>query len=139
MIKVLLDINVILDVLQKRKGYYEDAAKVISLCADDHIKGYISAISFGTLHYVLSKTLGKTKALSSLKKIRAITSVAKVDSESIDLAIASNFPDFEDAIQYYCAVRNGLDQIITRNRKDFTKAKLTVSTPNEFLAIFSKT
>jgi len=135
-IQVLLDINVILDVLQKRNGHYEDAAKVMSLCADNHIKGYISAISFGTLHYILSKTSGKTTSLTSLKKIRAITSVAPVDSKAIDLAIASNFSDFEDAIQYYSAVRSGLDQIITRNKKDFLKSKLTVSTPEEFLAMF---
>jgi predicted nucleic acid-binding protein len=138
MIQVLLDINVILDVLQKRNEHYEEAAKVISLCSNNHIKGYISAISFGTLHYILSKTSGKTTSLSSLKKIRAFTSVAAVDSETIDLAIASNFSDFEDAIQYYSAVRSGLDQIITRNKKDFSKAKLSVSTPQEFLAMFAE-
>lgn len=42
MIKVLLDINVILDVLQKRKPHYEDAARLLTLCADAQIKGYVS-------------------------------------------------------------------------------------------------
>ena len=134
---ILLDINVILDVLQKRDGHYDHAAKVISLCTGKLVNGYISAISFGTLHYVLSKAVGKTRALSALKKIRAITSVAAVDGETIDLALASHFADFEDAIQYYSAVRNGLDRIITRNKKDFSKAKLIVSTPEEFLAMFT--
>ena len=138
MIKLLLDINVILDVLQKRPKFYENAAKLFSLCANNHIEGYISAISFGTLHYVLSKSLGKNRALNSLKKIRAITSVAAVDAETIDLAVASSFSDFEDAIQYYSAVRNGLDRIITRNKKDFSKAKLTVLTPEEFLVMFAE-
>lgn len=138
MIKVLLDINVILDVLQKRKNYYNDSARVISLCADSMIQGYISAISFGTLHYVLSKVLGKDKSLSSLEKIRAITSVAIVDSEVIDLAISSNFSDLEDAIQYYSAVRNGINLIITRNKKDYLKAKLPVATPEESLVILQK-
>ena len=139
MIKVLLDINVILDVLQKRKPHYEDAARLLTLCADAQIKGYVSAISFGTLHYVLSKVLGRAKSLTSIKKIRAITNVAVVDSEAIDLAIASNFSDFEDAIHYYCAVRNGIDRIITRNKKDFSKAKMIVSTPKEFLAMLTDT
>ena len=137
MIKVLLDINVILDVLQKREPYYEDSAEVLSLCADGKINGYISAISFGTLHYVLSKYVGKKKALTSLTKLRAFTSVANVNQGAIDLALASSFSDFEDAIQYYCAVENTVDQIITRNKKDFSKAKLTVSTPKEFLRSYS--
>ena len=138
MIQVLLDINVILDVMQKRDEHYEDAAKVMSLCSNNHIKGYIAAISFGTLHYILSKASGKKTSLSSLKKIRAITSVATVDSKTIDLAIASNFSDFEDAIQYYSAVQRGLGHIITRNKKDFSKSKLPVSTPEEFLAMFAE-
>ena len=40
MIQVLLDINVILDVMQNRDEHYEDAAKVMSLCSNNHIKGY---------------------------------------------------------------------------------------------------
>ena len=139
MTRVLLDINVILDVLQKREPHYEAAAKVLSLCADGKIKGYVSATSFGTLHYLLSKSIGKAKSMIALKKIRAITSVASIDGEAIDLAIASTFSDFEDAIQYYCAIRNGLDQIITRNKKDFSKAKLIVSTPEEFLGTLTQT
>ena len=137
MIKVLLDINVILDVLQKREPYYQNAAEVLSLCADGQIKGYISAISFGTLHYVLSKHIGNKNALTSLTKMRAFSSVASVNQGAIDLALAAGFSDFEDAIQYYCAVENRVDQIITRNKKDFSKAKLTVLTSTEFLRTYS--
>lgn len=139
MIKALLDINVILDVLQKREPHYESSAEVLSLCADSQIKGYLSATSFGTLHYVLSKFTGKAKSLLAIKKLRAITSVAAVDDGVIDLAASSNFTDFEDAIQYYSAVRNGIDQIITRNKKDFAKSMLAVSTPEDFLKTFAST
>ena len=135
MIKILLDINIILDVLQQRKPHYENSAKIVSLCADHVVDGYVSVISFGTIHYVLSRFLGRHKSLTYLKKIRAVTMVAGIDAEVIDLALASAFPDFEDAIQYYSAIKNGIDYIITRNEKDFLHAKLPVMRPEEYLAM----
>ena|SRR3990167_4913597 len=130
--KILLDINVLLDVFQARVPYYETSAQVLSLCTDS-IRGYISAISFGTLNYILAKGLGRQQALIHLKKIRAFTKVAPVDAQVIDLAINSHFSDLEDAIQYYCSLRSKLTHIITRNKKDYKKAKIVVATPDEFL------
>ncbi|MFH0924790.1 MAG: PIN domain-containing protein [bacterium] len=132
---VLLDINIILDVLQKRGDYYIDSARVMSLCANNVINGYLSSISFGTIHYILSKSIGKNKSLTYLKKIRAFTLVALVDTEAIDLALTSNLADLEDALQYYSAIRSGINYIITRNKKDFPKSELSVVTPREFLTL----
>jgi predicted nucleic acid-binding protein len=56
-----------------------------------------------------------------------------VDSKTIDLAIASDFKDFEDAIQYACALAHNLTTIITRNIKDYKKATIKVLTPETFL------
>jgi hypothetical protein len=49
------------------------------------------------------------------------------------LAMASDFSDFEDAIQYYTALENEVDAIITRNLNDFKTSKLPVFTAKEFL------
>ncbi len=51
----------------------------------------------------------------------------------IDLSLDSDFRDFEDAIQYYIALENNLDIILTRNLKDFKKSKLPVLTAKEYL------
>jgi predicted nucleic acid-binding protein len=134
MIKALLDINVILDVLQQRKPHYQASAEVLSLCADEDIKGYISAISFGTIQYLLKKDIGRSKALSAVKHLRSFTRVASVDEKTVDLSLQSKFSDFEDALQYYSAINGGLSHILTRNKKDFSKAELVVMTPREFLS-----
>jgi hypothetical protein len=60
--------------------------------------------------------------------------VLSVDSRTIDLAIASDFNDFEDAIQYSSAIENNLTIIITRNIKDYKKATIKVVTPETFIS-----
>lgn len=50
-------------------------------------------------------------------------------------AIVSDFHDFEDAIQYSCALENNLTTIITRNVKDYKKASIPVLTPETFIAL----
>jgi len=67
-----------------------------------------------------------------LIKFKVLVEVAKLDDKIIELALASDFMDFEDAIQYYTAVENGVDVIITRNLRDFKTSKLPVLTAKEY-------
>ncbi len=133
MIRILLDVNVILDVLQARKPHEAGSSQVLSLCAERRVEGYVSAMSFGILDYLLMKGLEYRKARTALQKLRYMTHVAPIDEKMVDLALQSSFSDLEDALQYYCAVGNNLSHIITRNKKDFTQAKLVIATPDEFL------
>jgi predicted nucleic acid-binding protein len=57
-----------------------------------------------------------------------------MDDKIINLSLDSEFKDFEDAIQYYTAVENNLDLIITRNLKDFKQSKVPVLTAFEYLS-----
>jgi predicted nucleic acid-binding protein len=56
-----------------------------------------------------------------------------MDDKILELALASNFKDFEDAIQYHTALENHLDMIISRNKKDFKNSVLPVLTAKEYL------
>ncbi len=64
--------------------------------------------------------------------------VTPVDSFIVDEAIASRFSDFEDAMQYYSAVREGADAIITRNSSDFNATEIEVYEPQQFLDMLAK-
>jgi hypothetical protein len=52
----------------------------------------------------------------------------------IDLSLASDFKDFEDAVQCYSAVHSKADGLITRNKKDYVTGILPILTPEEYLA-----
>jgi predicted nucleic acid-binding protein len=99
------------------------------------LKGYLCALSFPTLYYLLSKELKQEKAIKILEKVRIVFHVTAVDERVIDLALTSSFRDFEDAVQYYSAVQAKADCLITRNKGDYKVDVLPVLTPEEFLAI----
>ena len=133
---VLCDINFILDIFLKRDPFYYSAARLFKKIEDKKLKGYLCALSFPTLFYLLSKELSKEKAIRILEKIRIVFGIAEVDEKVIDLSLTADFKDFEDAVQYYSAIKVKADCIITRNKDDYVNDKIPVLTPEEFLALF---
>ena len=131
---VLCDINFILDIFLRREPFYSPAARVFKKIEEKELKGYLCALSFPTLFYLLSKELRRDRAMKTLEKVRLVFRVAAVDERVIDLALASDFKDYEDAVQYYSAVRIKADCIITRNKADYIADTMPILTPEEFLA-----
>ena len=68
-----------------------------------------------------------------MRKFKIISTICELDDLIIEKGLNSDFPDFEDALQYFSALRKECDIIITRNGKDFKKSQIPVMTPNEFL------
>ncbi|MEK7274317.1 MAG: PIN domain-containing protein [Candidatus Desantisbacteria bacterium] len=135
---ILCDINIFLDIFLNRQPYYNSSACVFSLVENGKINGYVCSLSFPVMFYLLSKENNATSALKILEKIRAIFRVARVDEKVIDLSLASNFKDFEDAVQYYSSTLHKIDYLITRNKKDYIESGLSVLTPEEFIILYEK-
>ena len=132
---VLCDINVMLDIFLKRDPHYAPAARLFSLIEGKKLQGYLSAQSFPTMFYLLSRELKRDKAMRVLEKLRIVFRVAAVDEKVIDLSLVSSFKDFEDAVQYYSALHVKADCLITRNKSDYRADRVPVMTPDEFLAL----
>ena len=131
---ILCDINFILDIFLKREPFYSPAAWIFAMVEEKHLKGYLCSNSFPTLFSILAKELNRDKAMKVLEKVRIVFRVAAVDEKVIDLSLASDFRDFEDAVQYYSAVSTKADCLITRNKTDYVTEDLSIMTPEEFLA-----
>ncbi len=131
---VLCDINFILDIFLERGPFYASAARIFAMIEAKQLKGYLCANSFPTLFYILAKELKRDKAMKVLEKVRIVFRVAAVDEKVIDLSLASDFKDFEDAVQCYSAVNAKADCLITRNKRDYVTDILPILTPEEFLA-----
>ena len=132
--KLLIDGNIILDVLQKRVPYYENSAIIWKMCETDLADGYVSALTFANLVYVMRKELDAEKINEVLKKMSLIFTFEDLKASDISTAAEMQWNDFEDAIQAATAKRIHADHIITRNVKDFKKSKVMAFTPAEFLA-----
>ncbi|MBD3276125.1 MAG: PIN domain-containing protein [Candidatus Marinimicrobia bacterium] len=132
--RLFLDINILLDIFLNREPHVEYSSRVFRLAEINQRQGFVSSTSYLTLHYVLSKQIGNSRSTEILIKIRKILQIAPVDEKVIDLALNSEFSDFEDGVQYYSAVMIDADNIITRNKIDFNVAdQIPVLTPKEFL------
>jgi predicted nucleic acid-binding protein len=131
---VLCDINFILDIFLEREPFYAPAARIFAMIEAKLLKGFLCANSFPTLFYILAKELKRDKAMRVLEKLRIVFRVAAVDEKVIDLSLASDFKDFEDAVQCYSAVNARVDCLITRNKNDYVTDILAIMSPEEFLA-----
>jgi predicted nucleic acid-binding protein len=135
MTKVFVDTDVCLDLLSGRKPFNKTAEILFSLADNRKVKIYVSSLSFSNIDYVLRSQYSSTHSRQLIGKFKTLVHVLPVDSKTIDLAIASDFNDFEDAIQYSCALENNLTTIITRNVKDYKKATIAILTPEAFIAL----
>jgi len=131
--RLLIDTNIIVDLLSKRKNFYQEAQELFTLADEQEIKLYISSLTFANTHYLLSKELNSNEARKVLIKFKLLVSILPLDDKILELSLSSDFNDFEDAIQYYTALENKINTIITRNKKDFKTSKLPVLTAKEYL------
>ena len=135
--RVLLDINVVLDVLADREPFADDAAALLQLVERQVVEGLVAGHTITTLHFLLSKHLGKARARRVLSDLLHIVRVVPVDEDRLRHALALNWADFEDAVQASCADKAEADYLITRDKKGFTKSPVKTLTPAEFLALIS--
>ena len=130
--KIFVDANIVMDLLEKREEFYQEAQELFTLSDKKNVKLYISALTLANVHFLLYKHL-KMEARKVLAKFKVLVEVLAVDDKIIDLSLTSDLKDFEDAIQYYTAIENDMDIIITRNKKDFKNVNLPILTAKEFL------
>jgi predicted nucleic acid-binding protein len=131
--KVLLDTNIILDLLAQREPFYEEAAELFSMGDKNTIRLSLSTLSLANTHYVLSKFRPQKKASEILRSFKVLVHVLSFDDKITDLALNSNFKDFEDAIQYFTAIENDQELIVTRNMSGFRESKIPVMRAREFI------
>lgn len=133
--RLLVDTNIVIDVLAKRKGFYEEAAELFSRSDKNELHLAISSLTFANANYILSKIKSAKEAQEILRKFKVLVEILNLDDKITELALSDdNFADFEDGLQYYSAMENQLEIIITRNKKDFKNSKIPVLTAKEFLA-----
>lgn len=136
--KVLIDTCVVIDFLQKRQPFAEDALRIFRATASELFTGYITAKSATDIFYIDHK--GTHDKAASCKKLRSLlTIVSLADSAAVDVfqALSSDIPDFEDAVMVETAKRIGADCIVTRNIKDYVKSSVPSYTPAEFLELLA--
>ena len=135
---LFLDTNIVLDLLSYRMPFYTEAAKLFSLADKKKLRLSISSLCLTDAHYILAKQNPEMEARKILRKFKVLVKVLPLDDKITDLALNSDFKDFEDAIQYFTAIENDQDVIIARNQSDFKESKIPVMTAGELIKSIKK-
>ncbi|MCC5848020.1 MAG: PIN domain-containing protein [Verrucomicrobia bacterium] len=131
--KLFLDTDVILDCVLARPGFVEDATEILNLCEVSGLEGITSTLVLANCHYVFSRQETARKSREVIARLRALLGVCPVGDRELGEALVSKFKDLEDGIQYFTALNNGADVIVTRNIRDYKSSTLPVMRPREFL------
>lgn len=135
--KVLLDLNVLLDVVQNRLPHFRDSAEVVSRARTGEIQALIPAHAVTTLHYILAKAAGQPKADQTVDWLLAHFEIAPAGKETFKRARDLTFPDFEDAVATSLAEAAQCRHIVTRNEADFARSPVPAISPTAFLALLA--
>ncbi len=130
---LFIDTNVMLDLLGEREPFYNSIAKIATIADKGKVKLIVSALSYSTVFYLLSKFEDNEVVKEKFRKFRAISETSDLTNRVIDKGLSSKFSDFEDALQFFCALRMDSNILITRNVKDFKESTIPVMTPDEYL------
>ena len=130
----LIDLNILLDVLQKREPFFEASASLLAAVETGKVRGYVAAHSINTLFYLIQKGKSSAEARATITNLLQFLKIAPLDQSTIEQALNLDTRDFEDAVQMMSAVQCKVDWLVTRNTKDCPSALLPVIQPVDFLS-----
>jgi predicted nucleic acid-binding protein len=133
-LRILIDTNIILDMLLRRGVWLASASAIWQASADGRLISCITASSLTDIFYIVSKASGVAAARQAVRDCLDILVIVPVDQTDLEAAWASSIPDFEDALQIVCAVREGLAAVVTRDLGGFPSAQLPVWSPTDLIA-----
>ena len=135
--KVVLDLNILLDVIQKREPFYASSASVLQLAVEEQILAIVPTHLLTTLYYITAKYSSKNQADLLVDWILSNMSLGMETKDIFLRARGLQLPDFEDAVVAGVAEAERCQYIMTRNVKDFRDSPVQALTPEEFLVYFS--
>ena len=135
--RVLIDTNIVLDFLQEREPFVENAARLFERIDAGEIEGFIAATTITNIYYIVRRAAGMVIAQDAITQVLTDLNICAVDRDILEQALALNFQDFEDAVQYACAVVQNVDAIVTRDVSGFMSAEISVVLPEEIDTISS--
>lgn len=138
--KVLVDVNVVIDVIERRPTFFADSYAVLSLIAEGTLDGFIAAGSIADINYILRKGgLTWEQARTALAHLTQVIDMCDTTASDVNHALASGMADLEDAVLAECAKRTGADAIITRDLRDFAASPVPAMSPTQLLNSISPT
>lgn len=104
-LRLLVDLNIVLDVVLKREPWYRDAVGLFDAMSGGAAEGYVASHAIATLYFLVNKANGRMAAVTAVTDLLSICEVAPMGRQDFQRALALGFADFEDAVQVAVALR----------------------------------
>jgi len=131
--KVLVDVNVLLDVFLNRSPWVGDSGKVWTANYERKIQGHVAATAVTNVFYIADRHSGHAIAMNCIRRTLSNFKVLSVNRAVLSRALALPGDDYEDNVLIRCAVVAGLDAIVTRDAADFAAAPLPILSPLQLI------
>jgi len=131
--RVLVDLNVVLDVLLNRAPHVEASAALWAAVEAGEGEGLLAAHAVTTLHYLAARSGGREFGDRCVADVLSVFSVAPIDASVLAKALDLGWDDFEDAVCAAAASSAGCDMIATRDPRGFRRSACPALAPNEAL------
>jgi predicted nucleic acid-binding protein len=138
-VRVLIDTNIVLDFLLQREPFFQDAELLFQSVSSGQIIGYVTATTLTDIFYISRKhTRSVEQARQAVSETLTAMIICPIDRAVLESAFDSGLVDFEDAVQIFGAVAQGLDAILTRDNKGFLSSPIPVLSIQELLLQLAK-
>jgi predicted nucleic acid-binding protein len=126
-VRVLMDTNVALDFLLQREPFLQDAELLFQAIDQEEVVGYVTATTLTDIFYISRRhTRSIEQARQAVSEMLTTMVICSVDRAVLELAFDSRLNDFEDAVQIFSAVAQGLEAIVTRDAQGFLSSPIPV-------------
>lgn len=132
--KVLLDVNVVLDVLLVRQPWFPEASQVWDAHRNGQIAAGIAGFTVPTVFYVVRRQTDLSHAHDAVRTCLTTLDIVPVQRTTLDHARNLPGTDFEDNLQLACAIEANMDCLVTRDPSGYPGATIPILTPAQLLA-----
>ena len=128
--RIMVDLNVILDVLENRAEWVVASARVCAMCAEGKVIGFVPSHALTTIYYIVRKRGGKALADKAIDWVLSVFRVARCGAAEFLAARNSEVDDFEDAVVAASAQAEKCAVIVTRNIAHFSASSVPPIAPS---------
>ena len=131
--KIFLDANILVSVLNKEYPIFTNSARILSLAGNKKFRILTSPICLAIAYYFAEKKHKSSLAKAKIKTLSEYITIASNSCEAVLKCLENpSIHDFEDGLEYYAALESNCDCIITENKSDFYFSEIEVLNSEEF-------
>jgi predicted nucleic acid-binding protein len=133
-VKIFLDANVLVTVLNKEYPLFPQAARLLSLTDSKKHTVWTSPICLAIAFYFAEKKSGSALAKRKIALLTEKLNVSDVGATEVrETSSNQKIYDFEDGLEYYSAKNSGCSVIVTEDDSDFYFSDIEVIGIDDFL------